>query len=205
MKLNNLEKIFNQALPVEIENGKKWYPDAKDTLNSLAIKYNLSPEIVIAVCSALSPRCVWNQNIQDTERVLIWFTTKYKSINRNFPKVTTYSQNLRKAIGILKTNNTDVFISRKTYNFFNNIFNPDSPDYVTIDGHSINAYYNRLGVVENKHFTPKYYDKIAKVYKKIAKKYSLLPCQFQAIIWLTFKRIHNIRVNWRKYQINLPF
>ena len=59
--------------------------------------------------------------------------------------------------------------------------------------------------VENKHFTPKYYDKIANSYKRIAKKFGLLPNQFQAIIWLTFKRIHNIKVNWREYQTNLPF
>jgi hypothetical protein len=201
----NLEKIFNQALPVEIENGKKWYSDANNTLKELSVKYNISPEIVFAVCSALSPRCIWNQNIIDTENVLNWFTTKYHGINRNLPKVTTYGRNLQKAIDILKTENTDVFISRKTFNFFNNILNPDNPEYVTIDGHGINAYYNKLGIVENKHFTPKYYDKIANSYKNIAKKYALLPCQFQAIIWLCFKRIHNIKVNWREYQINLPF
>jgi hypothetical protein len=203
--MNNLEKIFKQAIPVEIENGKKWYQEANDTLKELSVKYNLKPEIVFAVCSALSPRCIWNQNIIDTENVLNWFTTKYHGVNRNLPKVTTYGQNLRKAIDILKTENTDVFVSRKTFNFFNNILNPENTDYVTIDGHGINAYYNKLGIVENKHFTPRYYDRIAKAYIKGANKYGLLPCQFQAIIWLTFKRIHNIKVNWREYQINLPF
>jgi len=201
----NLEKIFSQALPIEIKNGKKWYQEVNDTLKDLAIKYNLSHEIVIAVCSALSPRCTWQQNINDTEKVLNWFTIKYHGIDRNLPKVTTYGQNLQKAINILKSNNTNVFVSRKTYNFFNNILNPDSPDYITIDGHAINAYYNKLGIVENKYFTPKYYDKIANSYKRIAKKFNLLPNQFQAIVWLTFKRINNIRVNWREYQINLPF
>jgi len=39
--MNNLENIFNQALPVEIENGLKWYSDAHNILEDLAVKYNI--------------------------------------------------------------------------------------------------------------------------------------------------------------------
>jgi len=207
--MDNLIKIFNQANSYEVEKGLTWYSDVNQTLIELAKKYGVKPEIAHAVCSALSPRCIWNQNLIDTEKVLRWYkdkkSLKQGIVNKTLPSVTTYKRNLKKAIDILKTGNVEVFKTCKTFNFFKNISEPFNNDYVTVDGHAINAYYNKLGIVENKHFTPKYYNEIATKYKKGAKKFNILACQFQAIIWLTFKRIHNIKVNWREYQTNLPF
>jgi hypothetical protein len=198
----NIEKYYLKAIPIEIESGKNWYSNSKDKICKIADKYNIRHEIAIAVCSALSPRCIWESNIKDMESLLSWYSDKKK---KNYPKVTTYNSNKMKAISILENENTNVFNTAKTFNFFQNLLNPDNPDYVTIDGHGINIYYGKTGMVKNKHFTDKYYYRIAKAYKKVAKKYNLLPNQLQAIVWLSFKRIHNIKVNWRYYQTELPF
>lgn len=200
--MKHIEKIFKQANNIEIENGLNWYRSAREDITFIADKYNISHEIAIAVTSALSPRCIWENNLKDLEKVLLWHNKTKNSIdNRDtLPKVTTYKQNLKKAIFILQTGITDVFKTCKTYNFYNNLLNPDDNNFITIDGHSINIYYGKLGIVENKHFTKKYYNKIANVYRKVSKKHNLLVNQLQAITWLTFKRIYNIKVNWRYYQ-----
>lgn len=204
--MKNLVKILIQANTIEIENGLNWYKLARDELMKLAIKYNVNENLVYAVCSALSPRTTWQKNLNDTESVLKWYNNNGNVLNKkSYPTVTTYKQNLYKAIRILFSKNTDVFSTCKTFNFYHNIMAPDNEDYITIDGHMINAYYGRLGKVLNKHFTPKYYNRIAKQYIKLAKLCNIKPCQLQAIIWLAFKRINNIKVNWRDYQTNLPF
>jgi hypothetical protein len=203
--MRNLETLYSKAVTVEIENGLTWYNDANATLKALAEKYHVEPILVYAVCSALSPRCTWQINIADTETVLSWHGKLKSSRVNSYPKVTTYNQNRNKAINILNTGNPHVFTACKTLSFFHNLYNPDSSEHVTIDGHAINAYYGKLGKVKNKYFTPKHYSRIAKAYIKGAKLHGILPNQYQAIIWVVFKRIHNIRVNWRDYQCTLPF
>jgi hypothetical protein len=198
--MNSIEKYYLNSLQIEKENGMQWYKNAKNTICTIADKYGIHHKIAIAVTSALSPRCIWESNIKDLENVLKWYTDKNK---RSYPKVTTYNQNRNKAINILMNENTNVFNTAKTFNFFNNIMYPENKDYITIDGHSINIYYGKIGAVKNKHFTDKYYYRIAKAYKKIAAKYDILPNQLQAITWLSFKRIHNIKCNWRIYQTEL--
>jgi len=199
--LKHLERYYKAALQVEITEGLLWYQKAHDVMRLLADKYKIPIDVSIAVCSALSPRCIWEQNIKDAENVFKYHIGKRKGN----VSVTTYGQNLRKALNILESNNSQVFSAPKTSNFFQNILDPTDNNYVTIDGHAINAYYGKPGKVKNKYFTPKHYERIARAYKKLAAKYNLLPCQIQAIIWLSFKRIHNIKVNWRFYQQELPF
>lgn len=203
--MKNLKKILKKAYLIEIERGLNWYQYAQEELDKLANKYNIENIIIYAMCSALSPRCTWQQNINDTETVLKWNKERNGLRRSSYPTVTTYKQNLFKAINILITKNTNVFKTCKTFNFFENIKNPDNENYVTLDGHMINAYYGKLGIVKNKYFTKKYYNRIAKQYIKLAKLCKVKPCQLQAIIWLTFKRIYNIRVNWRDYENKLPF
>jgi len=199
--MKHLEHYYQAAIEIEIQEGLQWYGKAHNVIRALADKYKLPVDVCIAVCSALSPRCIWEQNIVDAEKVFKYHVGKRKGS----VSVTTYPQNLKKALNILESNNSQVFTALKTSNFFQNILNPSDCNYVTVDGHAINAYYGKVGSVKNKYFTPKHYNRIAKAYKKLAAKYNLLPCQIQAIIWLSFKRINNIKVNWRFYQQELPF
>jgi hypothetical protein len=201
--MKNIEKYFSLANDTEVKNGLSWYSNSHNCISEIADKYGIEHEIAYAVTSALSPRCIWETNLKDLEKVLEWHTSFSKK--SYLPIVTTYVHNLKKAINTLQSKNTNVFKTCKTFNFFNNLLNPESGDYVTIDGHSINIYYGKTGMVKHKHFTKKYYNRIAMAYRKVAKKYNILPCQMQAITWLAFKRIHNIRVNWRYYQGDLPF
>ena len=201
--MKNIERYFKLANETEIENGLNWYSNSHNCISEIADIYGIEHEIAYAVTSALSPRCTWENNLKDLERVLQWHTSFNKK--SYLPSVTTYKGNVRKAINILQSKNTNVFRTPKTFNFFHNLLNPKSNEYITIDGHSINVYYGRVGMVKNKHFTKKYYNRIATAYRRVAQKYNMLPCQMQAITWLAFKRTHNIRVNWRYYQENLPF
>ena len=199
-----IKQYLNQANEVEIQGGMTWYQRAHGIAVELSSKYNIDIKIVCSVISALSPRAVWESNIRDAENLFRCHCNgrKYHNV-----KVTTYGRNKQKAIDLLKeTINPDTcFVAPKTLNFYQNIFNPENKDYITIDGHSINIFYGKLGAVENKHFTKKGYNKIAKAYRIIAEKCGIMPNQLQAITWLTFKRINNIKVNWRYYQQNLPF
>ena len=161
-------------------------------------------KVVCSVISALSPRCIWETNLKDAENL---FKSHCNGRKYHAVKVTTYGHNKQKAINLLKgiINPDTCFVTPKTSNFYNNILNPESNDHITIDGHSINVFFGHVGSVKAKYFTKKYYYRIAKVYMKVADKHGLKPHQIQAITWMSFKRINNIKVNWRYYQQELPF
>ena len=72
---------------------------------------------------------------------------------------------------------------------------PNNPEAITIDGHMANIAYGKLRSLINASLSEKEYHELASDFSFIARKVGLLPSEFQAILWFTWKRMHNLAYN----------
>jgi hypothetical protein len=69
--------------------------------------------------------------------------------------------------------------------------NPEDPTKpVTVDGHMVGAWAGRRVLMKEAATSKFNYEKIAEAVRKLADHEGMWPCQFQAIIWFTWKRIN---------------
>ena len=85
---------------------------------------------------------------------------------------------------------------QKTSSFYQNILEPENPNFVTIDRHMIIA----LGL-DWKSITGKRYKEASDKLIKRAKILDILPNQLQAIIWETYKDIQDTLFNHKVEQL----
>jgi hypothetical protein len=183
--MKNLIRIYSGA----DKSGMYWYNDANIFACRVAEKYNLSLPVVSAVLSALSPGTNWEQNKKDTINLI-----EAAQGNKREFKFTTYGQNVIKAYRILDEKaSPETFFSlktgAKTFNFFYNVWQPENPEFVTIDRH---AYVIATGL-DYSGLTPKQYSEVATHYKKAAAKLNVLPSQLQAILWTDYRTKQEIK------------
>ena len=190
--LNNLRGIFSLASDSDKIEGLKWYQDAHDFCASLALETGYSLEQVIGVVSALSPSNYWEQN-KKAARILCVAVRQ----GQDLPYCYTYTFNRDKAVkileGSLNTLEIDVILnSPKTRSFFWNILQPDLGHAVTVDGHMGHAAVDgvRKGISQfKKSLTPRLYSEIQEAITALASEYGFAPCQMQAILWLTYRKL----------------
>ena len=193
--------VYEQAVEPERYDAIMSYFRYHALLRTIAERHSAPIEVAVAIFSILSPNNNYLQNIRDTETLLV--NEKRGSSISDF-KVFTYNQNKNKAWAVAQRSlrPDDAFISLKTWNFYNNVLHPDSPDFVTVDGHMFWAWRGVPGSVkawrkpQRRKKVAKFsvstdtYIEIAEDIAGLARAVGLLPCQFQAILWITWKRIH---------------
>ncbi len=195
----NLIKLFELAHNDEREAAKTWYWRYHNITTRIAQNTEHSPVIAHAVFSALSPNNDYIGNLRDV-RVLL--ESHRNGLGIDDFKVSTYGNNKRKAWRI--ANGACPFeeiVAPKTKNFFMNVYLPDSPDWVTVDGHMYWAWKGERGVVKSRshlnektaNVTRKTYELIAQGTIEAAASLGILPNQLQAIVWTVYRRMHNIR------------
>jgi hypothetical protein len=64
--------------------------------------------------------------------------------------------------------------------------------HVTIDGHAYCAWVNARMTMKQVVYLKFNYDRVADGYRRVADECAVLPCQFQSVLWFTWKRMHNI-------------
>jgi hypothetical protein len=182
----NLEELILFANDEEVANGIGWYYKAHNICKELSSKYAVPFNTVCQVMAILSPAASWLQNVVSCERMLQAFANNQPISSFH---VTTYNQNKEKAWKVLHGRDTFTLTRNnyKTYSFYWNIAFPYDDERVTIDRHAFKAM-EGITKAGNKSFGVKYYRKAQHVYKKCAEKYHLTPNQFQAIVWLAYKR-----------------
>ena len=112
--------------------------------------------------------------------------------------VSTYGHNKRKAValaaGLLAPDQAfKASTGYKTLNFWKNIMSPEVCGPVTIDRHGTRAALGcDLDVDQAMVWikTPRKYETVQSAYHQAAGRVGLDPHQFQAVIWLAFKRIY---------------
>lgn len=174
----NITRVFENATIKDYQEGLKWYSDAHDFANDLAKTYEIGNMKVAGIIAAMSPMKAWKTNKEISEQFISCGTSGH-----------TASQT-EKAKSILLNNDNKQYIEStlgglKTINFFNNIYNPSDEDYLTIDRHHL---YISTGL-DLQACTTKQYEFIKKRTIMFSKSVNLIPCNLQAILWVTWKRM----------------
>jgi hypothetical protein len=199
MSVDNILAVYRQATPNEKRDGVVWYAEALASCMNISNDTTVPLHIVVGVCAALSPNNKWDRNVQNARDLIVAF------INGDYidsVKVSTYHAMKRKAWGILEAMpDHDGVIAllngQKIVSFYRNIMGDDT---CTIDGHARNIYYGeRVGLTNDKSNVGKReYAEIQSAYVKAGKKVrlngrSLKAFEMQAITWVAWRRIHNIK------------
>ena len=207
--IENIKGVYYLSKAYEKKHGEIWYKVANKSCGAIAKKTQMHSAIVVGVLSALSPNNKWERNIIDTENICM----AYKSdIPLDEVKVCTYNANKQKAIkilGILDKGSMDlendireILNGNKVKAFFNCIHNYETnKTTVCIDGHAKAIYIGEKFAQSSNssNVTKKQYRIISQAYIDATKEInesegtSYLPYQIQAITWVAWRRIHNIK------------
>ena len=208
--IENIKGVYYLSKAYEKKHGEIWYKVANKSCSAIAKKVGMHSAIVVGVLSALSPNNKWERNVIDAENMCI----AYKS---NIPldevKVCTYNANKQKAIKILELIDKDkIFVDiddireilngNKVKAFFDCIYLYEhNENTVCIDGHAKAIYIGEKFALSSNssNVTNKQYRVISQAYIDATKEInesegtSYLPYQIQAITWVAWRRIHNIK------------
>lgn len=195
MTVKNIIKIYEKATPDEIQHGIGWYQDAQDTCTSMADKHELPLRVVVGVLAALSPNNKWSRNVGDADDLITAFLN-----GDGVESVTpcTYKKMRDKAWSILEAMPEDdqhvmtILNGQKIVSFFSNIMGHDT---CTIDGHARNIYYGKRHSLTSNltNIGKREYAKLQDAYNVAAHKLGLKAYELQAITWVAWRRIHNIK------------
>lgn len=196
--MDNFQKVYDQASDRDRALAMESYYKYRRLTAEIARKHGFTGKIGAAVFAALSPNNDYWGNLRDADNLLA-AARAGKGLD-DF-SVSTYGNNKRKAWRIAQGEEPDdLIVALKTRNFFHNIWEPDNPDFVTIDGHMFNVYHGVRRPIQSKNnkdrvvkVTKWDYIQIAAAVKTFAANYDILPCQMQGILWVTWRRIHGIR------------
>jgi hypothetical protein len=153
--------------------GLDWYWHAHKEARSLGQRVGMPTEAVAAVIAVLSPRCSWENNLDDARLMLD------DGLDNGF---FAFNANVAKAAWILEgVDASSVLGGRKVRAFWRNIANPEGSLDVTLDTHMSDLldlpndkYLQRAGV----------YDAISAAFRIVAEEHAILPHQLQAALWV---------------------
>lgn len=206
--VNNILEIYNLASDLEKAEGMNWYSDARQICLRFSKRFNLSFELVCYVMAALSPNNKWQRNITDCERVLDLYTSgklfnkvrDYQNGDKEALKgiACTYTANLIKAFNILENACTSYLGNGlKTRNFALNIYIGEVTDTnVTVDYHAFSVAVgirHTINSIKSTSFRPKQYNEISEAYRLAAEQVNIQPKQMQAITWVTWRNIDQVK------------
>lgn len=210
MSAETLYRTYEKSLPDERAEAIASYERYKLICQTIGTRHGYPLEIACGVFSALSPNNDYHGNIRDLETILV---NERAGNSLDDFKVATYGNNKRKAWDIAKGMPVDqAIVARKTWNFFNNVLDPANPDFVTVDGHIYWCWRGVAGRVNGVRKSQKgntsllgtpnisaaLYGEIAGDVKGLALALGIVPCQLQAILWITWKRLHRRAYDFQK-------
>lgn len=182
--VSNILRIMGRATVEQREAGARWYRDAHDIAETLAIRHHITVDQSAGIIAALSPLNPWGTNITLANRLML-----NRGLRSGYLKI-----GLNKANSILRHPEldagdiADVLHGLKTMAFYEAIRTAGQTDTVCIDRH---AYAVAVGGrSETPRITPKQYAAISAAYAAVAHDvmndmYS--PVEVQAITWLAWR------------------
>jgi hypothetical protein len=188
--------VYHLATISERHNGRVWYPQALQAVESIAREHSLAESTVAGIVAALSPRNRWERNLVDAENMLkIYKITG--SIDPTEYKVCTFGNNKLKALQILAENINNpadvksILSGPKLCEFFSCILG--DLQEVCIDGHAYSVWAgDRITLDKIPSIGVKLRAKIKADYKEAANVVNISPAEMQATTWLTWRRLHNV-------------
>jgi len=193
--VNSILRFYDLASASETIEGLHWYDEANKYCRELSSRFNITLSQAAGIIAVFSPQAGWEEN----KRYALSFLLNPKIRLRSLVQV-------RKAKKILSlTSETDIYNAlslndraEKTKAFFLNILNPDLVTDVTIDRHAIASCIQRPDETfplskEYGNLTPIQYQFFERCYVVAASELNLLPQQLQAIVWVTYRRIRDLK------------
>ncbi len=174
-----ITKAYKSASRSQRKRGRAWYTEAHNLCLTLAEHNRVSLAQVAGVMAALSPQCPWSENVRATIAMV-----------RTGQTGTTicYKANVSKAHDILQGNAPEVVLGgEKVRAFFENILDPQRSQAVTIDTHAARAAYGKTDLSAKEIqavFRKPLNGVIQEAYRAVAKRYRMIPCELQAVVWL---------------------
>lgn len=189
----NLRRMFEQADAVDYSEGMNAYGRYNLLMNEIAAEWRHLVERVVAAFCALSPNNDYHGNLRSLVSVL-------HGLKEGWPHfeivVSSYKHARDRAIDYLNGASFDTpERGLKILNFYHNILDPTSEEWVTIDGHIAAAWRGTDGTMRDEKLTRKEYKVAAEIIWALASDAGILPCQYQAITWFARKRVLKIRYN----------
>ena len=194
MSLENLKRTFDQATPFDVTAGRAAYRKYNRIMHKLAEKCQATPRTAAAaVFAALSPNNDYHGNLRDAHNLLL---ACHRRLRLDEFKVSTYGHNKLKAWCIANgADPLELIRAKKTRNFFKNVSDPADKDPVTVDGHMINVWRGRRESLVGLKSTGALYDQVADGIRGLADSVNFIPCELQAVLWLTWRRLHGIHTS----------
>lgn len=189
--MKNILSVYGQATEGEVFAGLSWYPDARQKAEEIAMSQGVHEHIAVGVVAALSPNNKWSRNLEDARNLISGYQ---RGVDVS---VCTYHKMKEKAIRILDEQPDaegvlDILNGKKIKSFYNCILGRED---VCVDGHAYNIYLgkrNRLTSGKTS-LNKSTYQRVSKAYIRSAKKVGLKPSELQAITWVTWRRLYNIK------------
>jgi len=184
MSADNLIAIAKQATLAEIEAGQQWYPRARAWIAKIADRNHMTVGQVASIVAALSPNVSWEHNMHTAEELIEGRLDVYQG----------YRTNLDKAKRLLHSGGGPDKLGElfprgfKVCPFALNLSGCD--DIVTVDTHAIQAAHNDPLTTVMYIRSRIDYTQYAQVYREAAVRTGYKPAEFQAIVWLVWKRLH---------------
>lgn len=178
--VGNMQRVYSQCIEEDLTYGKDWYQRANLFSLALSEQFGISEMKTAGVIAALSPQKEWGHNKALAEEFL---RTKGR-ISRH---TSIQTGKARRILSLAKdSRDVDVCLGGlKTINFFNNIYNPNSRDHVTVDRHHIYLSVGR----DAQSCTPKQYEFLKQNTIRFANDLDMIPSELQSTLWVCWKRI----------------
>ena len=188
--VENILRVYAQVDAIDREEGLLAYPRYRESLMYYAVRYRLPFANVVGAFVALSPNNDYMGNLRSLVTILEGLRHSRRVEDCT---VSTYKACRDRAwTFLLGTDFLATTKGKKTRNFYQNIFNPDDPNPVTIDGHMACIYVGKRMTMKEVVRSRFKYDEVAEAFRTVAYDVDLLPCQLQAMLLFTWKRINNV-------------
>lgn len=199
--MSNFLRLFEQSQPWEVETGFHYYDRQREKIRYAGRDHTLSTGQLVGAFAALSPNSSESNNYQALRTCLAIVSGELPESAR----VIGYTPNKVKALKILRGGlPLDILGGRKVRAFFHNTMNPNDGDVLTIDGHMYNIWTNQRRRLKAErrpgrdkaetvpHIGQKLYESISDELRASARHAGMKGPRFQAVLWITWKRVHNI-------------
>jgi hypothetical protein len=186
-----LQMMFEQADPIDLEEGMLAYDRYHLVMAKLADKFDVPIARVIAAFVSLSPNSDYYGNLRSTVSCLDGF-----KLGKPWPDivVSTYGHCKIRAMNYIAGHRDFLTETKgpKITSFYHNVLNPNDTRWVTVDGHMSCIWSGRNATMKESLISAKVYREIRDATRALAFRNYMRPCQMQAVLWFTRKRLAKV-------------
>jgi len=181
--VTNILEEYNQATPLDLEEGRDWYYEASHKVEDLATKYKITHTQAALVVAALSPQLAWPLNIA--------YANDFLNLGHCGHFLSCQVKAMECLSGSRTALSTDGKNALKTHNFAQLLANP-SADLIVIDSHAASICLgHKITKPDSDRLTKNtrgFYNLCESAYREAAAIANERSSALQAITWLSYRR-----------------